>query len=237
MRSSAGFIILMMLVSSVLLFQSCGESWNPNKEIYVVSAKSKKWLADTYLYEEFSLTDSFSFSEFYLFESEWSAFNSSKSTSGLLGLQDRVLRDYEVIHQTYKSQLNKRFAIEIEALDPPSTESLEVVLRRTYFRYDLTYKKLLSLSTKFGRRPDSEFVNDQWVDHPFLSHAIQHDTIVINDVVFYKAMEFVLGDFEDQWVDTTIVNIILAKEVGLLQYTLHNGQVFSRVQILLDEDL
>lgn len=231
MRCYNPFISIRLIIILFLVFTSCGDEFNPNTETYMIGSVNKKWLVNSDLYEQYSMVDSLSNTVRYFLDSEWTAFNSSKSTSGLFGLQDREFAEYEVLHQVFLSHSNNSFSIELTASEPPEGTILEIQLNRHLYNYDLQQKRLKSISTRIGRRPESTFINDKIVDLPFLSQAIQHDTLEINDVEYTNALEFVLGDFEDQWTDSTIVSITVAKEVGLLQYRMNNGHVFNRLPL------
>lgn len=184
---------------------------------------------DTDTYEEFSLSDSQAFTEYFQLTSEWEAFNSSRSSSGLFGLKDREYKEYEVIQQVFRSQLDQRFSIHLEGAEPPDGQILKIRLDNNYYHYDLLHKKLISIRTDAGRRPDSEYIDNKLVEYPLLSFARVHDTMKINEVEYHDVLEFVHADFKDQWEESTIVSVSIAKEVGLIQYKLHGGRVFNRV--------
>jgi len=59
--------------------------------------------------------------------SEWESFNSSRSSSGLFGLKDREYKEYEVIEQIYRSQLDKRFSINLVGAEPPEGQIMEIL--------------------------------------------------------------------------------------------------------------
>lgn len=229
MRKCICFASRNLVYCVVLLFTSCGELYSPNTEYYFVSSENKEWLIDTDKYEEFSLSDSQAFTEYFQLTSEWEAFNSSRSSSGLFGLKDREYKEYEVIEQVYRSQLDKRFSINLEGAEPPDGQMLEIRLDNNYYFYDLLHKKLLSINTESGRRPDSEYIDNKLVEYPLLSFARVHDTMNINEVEYHDVLEFVHADFKDQWGESTILSVSVAKEVGLIQYKLQGGHVVNRV--------
>jgi len=232
MKKCKSFVGRNLVYCLALLCTSCGDLYSPNTEYFFVSAENKEWLIDTNKYEEFSLSDNQALTEHFQLTSEWEAFNSSRSSSGLFGLKDREYREYEVIEQVYRSQLDKRFSINLEGAEPPEGQIMEIRLDNNYYFYDLLHEKLLSINTEPGRRPDSEFIDDKLVEYPLLSFAMVHDTVKINEVEYYDVLEFVHDDFKDQWEESTIVSVSVAKEVGLLQYKLHGGRIFNRVESL-----
>lgn len=229
MKKRKSFVSRNLVFGLALLCISCGDLYNPDKEYFFVSDGNKKWLVDTDTYEVFTLEDDPAFSEHFQLESEWEGFNSSRISSGLFDLKNRQYKEYEVIHQTYYSQQDKRFSIELEGAEPPDGQLMEIRFDNNSYSYDLLHKKLLSIRTESGRRPDSEYINDKLVEYPLLSSATVHDTMMINEVEYYDLLEFVHVDFTDQWEGSTIVSVCVAKEVGLIQYKLHGGQVFNRV--------
>ena len=218
-----------LLFFIALLCTSCGERFFPNKEYYYLTRESKSWLVDTVKYERFALVDSLSFRESFKLEYNWSAFNSSRRSSGVLGLRDREFCEYEMREQDFVSQMNKRLSIKIEAMEPPDMAILDVVIHDQTFRYSIGLGKLLMVSSKRESRPDSEYVNNSIIKLPLLSKVIRHDTIEINQHKYYDILEFVLKDFEDQWNDTTIISLMLAKEIGLIQYKQNGGHTFNRI--------
>ncbi len=232
MKKCKSFASGSLVFGLALLFTSCGELFRPDTEYFIVSSENKEWLIDADKYEEFSLADGQAYSEYFELISEWEAFNNSRSSSGFFGLKNREFKEYEVIEQVYRSQLDKRFSIHLEGAELPDGQILEIRLDNNYYFYDLLHKKLLSIRTDSGRRPDSEFIDDKLVEYPLLSFVLLHDTMMINQVEYFDVLEFVHKDFKDQWEGSTIVSVSVAKEVGLIQYRLHGGRIYNRVESL-----
>lgn len=227
--SSKTFYGCIVLVLSTIL-PSCGEQFIRDKETYFVENNNRKWLVDTTSYKTIILTDSINNTERFDFDIQWKAFNSSKSKEGIFGIKGTEYRLYETIHQEFLSLKDENFNIVLTASELPEGTILKVNFYDIYYSYDLLKKELTFISTSLGRRPQIELIDEEYINHPINSEIIKHETILINGKTYSDALEFILKDFEDDWNESTITRIIIAKDYGLVQFSLNSGQVYNRIQ-------
>jgi hypothetical protein len=229
MKTLSVIVFQFLLFIMALVLISCEEKFIRDKESHLINPANRQWLIDTTLYPEFLLADSLDNLEKYLFDNQQKTFSVRNTSEGLFGLYGNEYDEYEHVNQEYISLTNESFRIVIGANDPPDGDGLSVRLKDIIFSYDLSKKKLTAFRTNEGQRPDSDIINGKFTELPMESQVIRYDTLNIDDKRYTNALEFILKDFEEQWSATTIVSIIIVKEIGLLQYRLNNGITFCRV--------
>ena len=210
-----------LFLVSLLLLTSCGEKFQANKETFYVRSDEKEWLVDVSIEDYFQLTDSLSNAELFTLENEWSGFNSEIYSTGF----DKEITDYQTIGQRFKSDRANYFSISLEAKEPPQGTILRVNLKRIQYDYDLKYQKLISLSAMDDSKHISFWDNryQEFQEDGIGSKVEYLDSLEINNQLYTSLLLFRLNDFLDQWVDSTIVVIVIAKNIGLVQYSMNNG--------------
>ncbi len=210
------------------LLSSCGELYSANKHTILVSAQAKEWFVDLTESEEFTMLDEHVQPEVFELEYERTHFNGARYSSGIFDTEEY---EFEVIEQEFLSDKGSDFSIDIETREPPEGPLLVVEVNNLRYKYDLSYDKIIQISTMYGYKfmHFREGTYRSWdAMDAIYSTASYHDTLMFNDTEYTGVMEFHLLDFEDQWEDSTITEIIIAKKVGLLKYAMSNGTVMSR---------
>lgn len=73
--------------------------------------------------------------------------------------------------------------------------------------------------TDNGYKPDGGMLSVVEILNSFSTSFNDYDTV----------MYFQLLDFENKWNDLTVVNIYVAKDIGLVKFELNNGLSFERL--------
>lgn len=219
------FIHLFIFIAIIQFVISCEDKYIQDKKTFLVNVSNKDWLVDTAMFRELHVADSLGNTESYLFDEQWKGFIRAKN----YGRNGIDYTEYETIDQEFKNSKNEIFHVLLTANEPAIGDNLTVSFKDSNYEFDLKTRRLTAIRNNEGHRPDKEYINDHIVDLPFKSKTIEHDTININGITYRNALEFILDDFEDQWKSTTTISVIIAKEIGLIQYRLNNGNVYNRV--------
>jgi len=211
-----------IFICSLLALTSCGELFTPYREFISLSALEKSWLADDSHKVTFALNDTLSELEIFEYVREYTAFNKSIHGDGF----NREETEYEIIYQEFYSKKSSVFSIRIEANELPQGAILIIHFKGLRFTYDLKYEMLRSFSTPLAS--ESLQFKDSGYENESSSYIDYYDTLTINNTLYLGVLDFTLKDFEDQWVDSTVVELAIAKEMGLIRYTMNNGVVMVR---------
>lgn len=218
----------------VLTMHGCSDTFVRDKETILLTYEDRSWLVEDEQSDGFTMVDDKKREEHFTLESEWSALNWSKRSSGILGL-DQEMTEYEVTGQRYISDRGSNFAVRLEATDPPQGTIMKVGMNNIQYWYDLRFKKVIGLATKHGNIHyafwDGTYELTRFMDEPeipIMSTVTYYDTMTVGSAVYQGVMEFTLKDFQEAWEDSTVTGMVIARRTGLLKYSLNNGQVVTR---------
>lgn len=132
-------------------------------------------------------------------------------------------------YQSYRSTYGIPFSLSLTAGFTPFGDELYIELARVGFSYDLKFETITRLHTDFGNKSTTMTDNGYKPDGGMLSvvEILNSFSTSFND--YDTVMYFQLLDFENKWNDLTVVNIYVAKDIGLVKFELNNGLSFERL--------
>jgi len=214
-----------LFLLSFLFITGCGESFISNSITYRLDPITKRWLVSEAIEETgFLLGSDSSFNESYGFVSRTIGFDKSIHSSGF----SKEEEEYEVIFQKFRSDLDSRFEITLRHNEPERGASISVLFDSLRFEYNLMSSKLYFVSFIDEYKHLYFFENQYFIEDTIYSRVILLDTVTINNLLYYGAMEFHLNDFSEKWQPWTIVSFTIAKQYGLIRYEYNNGMVVER---------
>lgn len=210
--------------------QSCGgEGEHALKEEYFYMEEfNKDWLAPDSIGEVFIMKDINGISS--SFKMTGNNESMGKSWSTVLGINTRTSYTEECF-QSFKSGFGIVLGISMRANSPPHGDNISISLDRVGFTFDFDFETIHSLDTPFGYK--SLLMTDKGYelhDDGKISSTIEIlDSLEGSYGTYQEVLHFTFKDFNNYWTDFTVTEIFLAKEVGLVKYTLASGISSERV--------
>ncbi|MFC2089586.1 hypothetical protein ACFLT1_02325 [Bacteroidota bacterium] len=212
------------LLSASFLLPSCGDLFSPGVEYINLSHDDKIWLMSEEYGESFTMSDSTG-SEIFGQKYEWTAYDISIRGDFL----DKDETHYETRYQSFYSDRKNNFVIKIDARMSNPGASLIMNLNKSRFRYDILFDQLFSVSIETSAK-GMHFKDGRYIDEDTMrSSAKYYDSFKIGAHTYSGVLQFTLKDFQDEWLDSTITEIVIGKEIGLLRYVMAKGDTMVRV--------
>jgi hypothetical protein len=220
---------VVLIITIFLIFQSCCPEAGFPDDTYSIKTANLDWLTDYQVDDGFIMIDSNNISTFFkLYNTDQ---HYTQSYSCTLGIRTHS-SDREYQQQSFNSTFGIPFNISIDANFPPFGNKLWININQTEFVVDLDYKELIevSLNGEFHKFKEEDI--DSYIDGdlPILSQIRYIDTLEINGHVFLDILHFSLLDFTDKYTNFTVKDIYIAKNKGIIQYSLQNGLVYKRIE-------
>lgn len=223
----SGLLLVTPILTLLLTMSSCGERFSTNTTTIHVSTENKQWLLDLNNYESFTMLDELFNPEVFTLNYERYYYNGASHSSGPFGLESEKL-EFEGIEQEFLSDKASDFSIDVLAHEFPQGTWLIVEVNNVRYKYDLKIEELTAIETTIGSKHHIYFEGTYMKTDTIFSTAVYHDTLAIDLREYYGVMEFTLLDFHDQMEGSIVVDIAVAKELGLIRYSLADGTVISR---------
>lgn len=217
MKSFPLILILVILLS----FISCNSEPDVST---VLIAETKTWVVDNEELLNFEMLGTNS--EILEFEEDYSRYSIVTGTSSS-GLFDKYIEERECYNQSFS--INEQlyaYQVSLESTDIGLHGNIIVfVLYDIRWAYDITYNRLYYVASQFDGNYNSKYYDK---DNITSTYELL-DSVAINNVVCDSVMHFVLNDFEEEFVDTTVTELYYAKHIGLVKFVEHGGNKFERV--------
>jgi len=216
--------IKLLYFSMGFFLLSCGgEGEHPLKEEhYYLEEVHKEWLAPDSIGEVFIMKDINGISSSFRMTRNNETFGKSWST--FLGINTRTSYTEECF-QSFKSGFGMVLGISMRANSPPHGDHITISLEQVDFSYDFDFETIYSLYTPFGNK--NLLMTDKGYeahdDLEIMSTVEILDSLLTAYGTYQEVLHFTLKDFNNYWIDFTVIEIYLAKEVGLVKYVLASG--------------
>ena len=218
---------LLIIILLPILACSCGEKFALSKDKLTVLPENKEWLIAAETGSSFIMTDNHNISQGFSMYQNSTGF--SPSTSSYFGVRTNIT-ETESYSQGYSSVYGQRFSYTLTAGNEPFGDNLTVSLNDLLFTYDFKFGTISRLNLESNYK--SKTMTDQGyeITDTIFSTIEILDSLTVNGFTFSGVMHFSFSDFADKWTPLTIRDVYLAKQYGLVRYSLENGITYERIK-------
>ena len=214
-----------LIILIILTMCSCGEDDALKEETLYVSRENRDWLTADEVGSNFIMIDNNNIAQGFSMYQNSSDF--SPSTSSYFGVKTKVTKT-ESYTQGYSSSYGQRFSYILTAGFAPFGDNLSIIINEISFTYDFKFKTIARISYELNYK--SKLMTDKGYEENDKIYSTVEilDTITVNDRLFSGIIHFNFEDFSDKWSKFTIKELYVAKQYGLIKYTLENGITYER---------
>lgn len=196
--------------SSILLIYTCFGC--AKEETFKVKPENKKWISlkenSTVYYEDNNQIS-------HVLNLGNSSDDLVESSSSTLGITTNRTYTQSIYLSFSNSFYYGSFGLNVIKLDKNTThDQLSFHINDLDFYYDLDFKNLTRVN-----------YDSKSTEQPF-SKAIKLKSFVVNDTVYGDVIHFQLLDFKENWKSSTVSEVYLAKEIGIIQFKTVGGLEF-----------
>jgi hypothetical protein len=215
-----GLIILLILVVT-----SCGEDSALKVETLNLADENRDWITPDKYGNSFVLMDNNKISQGFSMYQNSSDF--SPSTTSYFGIRTRLTKT-ESFTQAWSSNFGQSIMLILTAGFEPFGDRFSISVNGLNFMYDFKFETIGHIYFDSGSKSKT-MTDTGYVETDTIFSVVDlQDTLTVHGVKYTGILHFRLEDFKDQWTDFTVREICLAKNVGLIKYTLNNGIVYER---------
>ncbi len=218
--------ICFAVVLSALVLQSCGEDSALIEETEDIQSTSKEWLTQDAIGGTFLMEDENTMQHYFEMQRDENYY--SPSWSSFLGINTRMTHT-EYCYQSYRSVYWYDFSLSLTANADPFGDRMHVLLQDVSFSYDLGVETIVDVSFSAGIK--SKGMGEDGYDEyeKIYSTVSKEYNVMLSGVSYDELLHFSLKDFSSTWLPFTIIEIYIAKSIGLVQFQLNNGLVYRRI--------
>ncbi len=215
----------LLILLALILVSSCGENSDGLKtETHYFDETNKAWIPDISK-NQFIMQDSNGISQSFTRNRNQHEFN--KSWSSVFWIT--TLTTYTEYHfQEYQSSFQNHFNLSLSAGWCPFGDEICITMNGVHFAYDLTLNHVTRVGTNSETISHSQTDEGYSTDEAIYSDVEMLYNYTVNGITYDTVLHFTLRDFTNQQTELTATEIFVAKNIGLVQYTLKNGISFMR---------
>lgn len=214
-------IKLVLFLIAISLVVSCGKNNPERNQTFLVSEENLRWMPNFEKYKVFHMVDNNLITNTFTFQYKNFYFNESSTTRFGFGVKQTKRECLEVYYNSY---LNSNFKISLQANQPELGDEISINFSRFYVTYNFKKKKIERMYIDNL----NEGVFFQSSESIINSKFDYYDSLSINSVNYYELMKFELRDTPIVFLPSTITEFVIAKELGLIMYKVHDGTIWNR---------
>lgn len=210
----------------LVIIAACGPENGLREETYYYDDSNELWLSEDTINYNFVMTDNHGISQSYKMTTN--TYEYDQSWGGPFGINTLTVNS-EYHHKSYTSSFSNSYSISIRANSAPFGDEITIHINDLSFRYDLgvdtisdlrLYNSYKSMSyCEDGYESEGESIN---------SKVYFLDNYSTKKKNYNEVLHFVLNDFKEEWKNTTITHVYIAKTIGLIRFDMNNGIYYER---------
>ena len=214
-----------LIIGLFLVLTSCGKDHALREVTLFIADENRNWITPDKYGSGFIMVDNNRISQGFMMDLNSSDF--SPLTTSCFGIRTRITKT-ESLTQAWSSNFGQRLVLILTAGSEPYGDRFSISISDLSFMYDFKLNTIGRISFKSVNK--SKTITDTgYVENETIYSAVQIlDSLTVNGVRFNGVLHFSFEDFRDLWTDFTVKEVYLAKESGLIKYSLKNGISYER---------
>ena len=214
-----------LLILFLAVLCSCREDHALREETLTIAGENRDWITrDTYG-TGFIMTDNNNITQGFMMQKNSTDF--SPSETYIFGIRTRITKT-ESFTQSWYSNFGQSIMLILTAGFEPFGDRFSLSVNELNFMYDFKLNTIGHIY--FNSVYKSKTMTDTGYEEVEAIYSTVQilDSLTVNGVRYDGVLHFSFEDFKDFWTDFTIKEVYLAKQYGLIKYSLNNGITYER---------
>ncbi|MEX2371971.1 MAG: hypothetical protein WD578_13280 [Bacteroidales bacterium] len=220
------------IIGFIICTSSCNDKVSDDFQTFNLDEGSKQWLYSGNEGDVLYLMDTLKNQISIVLKRERSEYLEATTTTDWFGWSSIIIAEYERISQHFSFNNGMDLYISMSAESQPENCEMQI----SFDSNTVLNVRIIPNSTKLTRvtiyqpedengiRSGSSVINDR-----INSTLVYYDSLILNNKSYFDVLEFELRDLYRDTDELSVVSFSIAKEVGLLKYSLKNGLSYERV--------
>lgn len=214
-----------LIICIFLVLTSCGEDHALREETLCIADENRNWITPDTYGSGFIMVDNNKISQGFMMYGNSSDF--SPSTTSYFGIRTRITKT-ESFTQSWSSNFGQSLMLILTAGFKPFGDRFSISINDINFMYDFKFNTIGHIY--FNSASKSKTMTDTgYVENETIFSTVQIlDSLTVKGIRYNGVLHFSFEDFPDLWTDFTVKEVYLAREFGLIKYSLKNGIAYER---------